>query len=40
MSVTRPDDRRARHVASGEYFAPTGQIGVQVSFRQQGLRPR
>src|SRR5688572_17963216 len=27
------------HVKSGEYFAPIGQIGEQVSFRQQAGRP-
>src|SRR5687767_8748892 len=38
-SVTLLPFRSRRHVASGEYFAPIGQMGVHVSLRQQALRP-
>ncbi len=38
-SVTCFDARSAFQVESGEYFAPIGQIGVQVSLRRHALRP-
>ena len=38
-SVTFRCVRSGVQVWSGEYFAPTGQIGKQVSFRQQAPRP-
>src|SRR2546427_634908 len=37
---TRPALRNASQVKSGEYLAPIGQTGVQVSLRQQAGRPR
>ena len=39
MRVTRPDARSGSQVWSGEYLAPIGQTGKQVSFRQQAGRP-